>query len=155
MRGSGGRKTNETKKPHTWTSQVVHWLRLCVNTSKAGSVGLIPVCGTKIPHTAWYGTTNGARKPEYLCKNKQKNKIATTPHTHTHTSLDTTPQVLGKPLLICVLHYLRSVHQKLDQTGLSNIVNRPCVSNVSCFSHVQLLRPMDRSPPGSSVHRIL
>lgn len=49
-----------------------------------------------------------------LQKQAKKNKIAT-PHTHTHTRLDTTPQVLGTPLLICVLHYLRSVHQKLDQ----------------------------------------
>ena len=39
------------KKIHG-TSLVVQWLKLCA--SKAGGIGLICGCGTKIPQAAWY-----------------------------------------------------------------------------------------------------
>ena len=50
---SGEEKRSTVYPP--WTSLVVQWLRSCTFT--AGSTGLIPVWGTKIPNAVWYGQT--------------------------------------------------------------------------------------------------
>ena len=66
----------------TGTSLEVQWLRLCA--SYAGSTGLIPGCGTKIPHTTWRSQKIKLRK-----KNTQKTHSLHKKHSDARCRRDT------------------------------------------------------------------